>query len=192
MLQSLMSIFFYTLTTAVLAGAAVLQVWLVWSLVTSSWRHSVRDKTSAQELLMRVIAVVVGVLIYIGSKAIGVSVPQLAYDAMSPSFPFSVALGGVVFPTLLGFFVSWFIVRHIGGRNEFKDAVTMRVLAMVITLIFFTYVDCWFYAYSKGGDALQLLPNLTFILSALLYAIFKYQPYRAPVMKMGREDQTIE
>lgn len=167
---------FTILTQAVLFAAALLQLWLIARLILWPWGQ-IAAKNSHQETLMRGIAGVVGLMLYIGSRAIGVSVPELAFRAMSNSFPLTVALGGIVLPSAVGLLVSWFVVRHISGRDAQKDAVAMRVLTMAMALVFFVYCDSWFYTFAQGGRTLQFLPNLTFVLAALLYAIFRYHPY---------------
>lgn len=173
-----MVVAFTVLTHVVLFAAALLQLWLISRLVLQLDERS-NPLRRPQEMLMRGIAGVVGLLLYLGSRAIGLSVPELSFKAMSMSFPFAIAIGGILVPSAVGVLVSWFVVRHISGRTAAKDAVAMRVLTMVMALVFFIYCDSWLYTFSEGGKALQFVPNLVFVLAALLYAVFKYQPYDA-------------
>ncbi len=131
----------------------------------------------SRELIMRGVAVITGLLLYLGAKAAGLSIPSLSYDAMSTSFPFAIAMGGFVVPSLVGFVVSWFVIKHISGRDSGRDLIAMRVLSMMLSLVFFVYCDSYRYAFSEGATTVQYLPNLTFSLSILLYAVFKYQPH---------------
>jgi F0F1-type ATP synthase assembly protein I len=131
------------------------------------------------EGVMRGIAATVGLLLYIGGRAAGISIPQLAFDALSNSFPTSFAAVGVVAPSCMGFAVSWFFIRHISSKDARKDAVAMRVLTLMMSLVFFLYCDSYIYVFSSGvGGAVHYLPNLVFVLSALLYAVLKYHPSR--------------
>jgi hypothetical protein len=51
---------------------------------------------------------------------------------------------------------------------------------MIMTMVFFLFVDTYvatFDAAQQHGDGFKLLlPNLTFVLAVLLYAVFKYHP----------------
>ena len=143
-------------------------------------RISFQDKARSRherETLMRGIAIITGLLLYLGARAAGISVPELAYKAMSTSFPLAIALGGFVIPSLAGFVVSWFVIKHISGKDFERDVITMRVMSVILSLVFFVYCDSYVYTFSAGATTVQYLPNLVFSLSALLYAIFKYQPY---------------
>jgi hypothetical protein len=54
----------------------------------------------------------------------------------------------------------------------------MRILALVMTMTFFLYTDTYvatFYV-AHQADFKLLLPNLTFTLAVLLYAVFRFHP----------------
>lgn len=77
-----------------------------------------------------------------------------------------------------GLLVAWYVVRFFNSRNERKRSVAMRILARVMTVVFFLYTD----TYAAASDAAHhdeafklLLPNLTCVLSVLLF-VFRYQP----------------
>jgi hypothetical protein len=93
---------------------------------------------------------------------------------MSNSFPLSIAFGGVVLPSMTGFIVSWFFIKHLTSKHH--NIIATRVLAMLMSLVFFIYVDSYFYTFSANSPTIYFLPNLVFVLSALLYAVFKYRP----------------
>lgn len=80
---------------------------------------------------------------------------------------------------MVGFAVSWFFIRHIKSKNAQKDAVAMRILTLMMSLVFFLYCDSYFYVFtSDAKGVVHYLPNLIFVLSALLYAVLKYHPYQ--------------
>ena len=63
------------------------------------------------EKAVRLSAFATGILIYYGSKTIGVSIPSLMIQSLAITKPFSIGLFGILFPSLTGFFVAWYCVR---------------------------------------------------------------------------------
>ena len=74
--------------------------------------------------------------------------------------------------------VAWYVTGYFNNRNERKNLIGMRVLSMVMAVVFFLFVDTYVAAYGTTQDAgfALLLPNLTFTLAVLLYAVFRYHP----------------
>jgi hypothetical protein len=74
--------------------------------------------------------------------------------------------------------VAWYVTGYFNNRNERKNLIGMRVLSMVMAVVFFLFVDTYVAAYGAAHDAgfNLLLPNLTFTLAVLLYAVFRYHP----------------
>ena len=60
-----------------------------------------------------------------------------------------------------------------------RNVVGMRVLSLLMTFVFFLYCDTYIATYGvrKSHDFVYLLPNMTFVLSVLLYSLFRYHPY---------------
>jgi hypothetical protein len=87
-------------------------------------------------------------------------------------------LAGALAPAAVGFLVAWYVTGYFNSRNERKNLIGMRVLALVMAVVFFLFVDTYVAAYGVAHDAgfRLLLPNLTFTLAVLLYAVFRYHP----------------
>lgn len=130
------------------------------------------------ERFMRGLAATAGFLIYVGAKAVGVSMPDLLFKGLAFSYPVTLGLAGVLFPALMGYVIAWYVTRHLNSASEMKNALAMRVLTMIVTLVFFLYCDSYLATYGEQNtkDIVFMLPNLTFVLSILLYTIFKYHP----------------
>ncbi len=141
--------------------------------------------TTGAELVMRALAATCGLLFYIGAKAIGLSVPELMYKSLSAPFPISVGLAGVIAPSAIGFFVSWYVIRQLKRLDPARDALSVRVLVLVTTFVFFLYCDTYFATFGGAPSAkfVHLLPNLVFVLSVLMYAILRYDPTEIPALR---------
>lgn len=130
------------------------------------------------EKLMRSLAAAAGLLIYVGSKSLGVSIPGLMFESLETTVPISVGLLGVAIPSMGGLLIAWYVVRFLNSADAVRNVVGMRVLSLVMTFVFFLYCDSYVATYGKekSPELVYLLPNLTFVLSVLLYSIFKYHP----------------
>ena len=162
---------FTILVHAALLFAAFGQFYLLLSVILrfSSYEH---------EKLMRGLSAACGLLIYVGSKALGLSIPTFIYESLSTTVPISIGLLGVIAPSVMGFVIAWYVVRYLNSKDAVRNVVGMRVLTMIMTYVFFLYCDAYVATYGTGQskDFVYLLPNLTFVLSILLYAIFQYHP----------------
>jgi hypothetical protein len=162
---------FNVLLHAVLIIAALCQLVLVSTVIA-------RFNRSVQETIMRSAASVAGVLLYLGAKALGLSIPAFLLEALTQSGAYLTGLAGALAPALVGFVVAWYVTGYFNSRNERKNLIGMRVLTMVMVIVFFLFIDTYVATYSAPHDAgfNLLLPNLTFTLAVLLYAVFHYHP----------------
>jgi hypothetical protein len=162
---------FTTLIHVVLVAAALCQLLLIGVVIA-------RFNRSIPETIMRSAAAVAGVLLYLGAKALGLSIPAFLLQALTQSGAYLTGLAGALAPALVGFVVAWYVTGYFNSRNERKNLIGMRVLALVMAVVFFLFVDTYIAAYGAAHDAgfNLLLPNLTFTLAVLLYAVFRYHP----------------
>lgn len=65
------------------------------------------------EVAVRSMAAVAGFLIYVGSAALGISIPELMLSAVSTSSPFTFGFLGIIVPGLAGTLVAWFCLQNI-------------------------------------------------------------------------------
>ena len=163
--------FFSTLIHLVLVSAALCQLLLLATVIAKFNR-------STPEVIMRSAAAVAGVLLYLGAKAMGLSIPAFLLQAITQSGSYLTGLAGALLPAAVGFLVAWWVTRYFNNRNERKNLIGMRVLSMVMAVVFFLFVDTYVATYGAAHDAgfALLLPNLTFTLAVLLYAVFRYHP----------------
>jgi hypothetical protein len=78
-----------------------------------------------------------GLLLYVGAKALGLSIPALVLHALGQSASFTTGLVGELLPALTGILVAWYVTRYFNSRNERRNLVGMRILARVLTVVFF-------------------------------------------------------
>jgi hypothetical protein len=169
--QATMLAIFSALIHLVLVSAALCQLLLIGMVIAKFNR-------STPEVIMRSAAAVAGVLLYLGAKALGLSIPAFLLQAITQSGSYLTGLAGTLAPALVGFVVAWYVTGYFNNRNERKNLIGMRVLSMVMAVVFFLFVDTYVAAYGTAQDAgfALLLPNLTFTLAVLLYAVFRYHP----------------
>jgi len=134
------------------------------------------EDIGAFEKAIRVLTLLTGFLIYVGSKALGLSFPSLMLTAINTTNPFSTGAVGVVLPSSVGTFVAWYCLKNI--RRD--HSVAIRLIILITTFILVLFGDTYIATYSSNWPPEQglnklLLPNLTFTVGLSLYVIFKYQ-----------------
>jgi hypothetical protein len=127
---------------------------------------------------MRSCAAVAGLLLYLGSKALGLSVPVFLLHAITMGGAYLTGLVGALAPAAVGFAVAWWVCGYFNSWTKRRNVIGMRVLALVMSMVFFLYTDTYVAAFSAAHPAgwELLLPNLVFVLAVLLYAVFKFLP----------------
>ena len=162
---------FQWIVRAILVAALLGKFLLLYTVVA-------RFSPSLQERIMRSIAAVCGLLLYLGAKTLGLSVARFLLYSLTMSGALLTGFLGALLPGALGFIVSWHVCHFMNSRNRRRNLVGMRILAMTMAMVTMLYVDCFIAATdpTHGGDIKLLLPNLTFVLSVMLYAVFKYYP----------------
>jgi hypothetical protein len=135
---------------------------------------AIRATGDFSEKLMMIGASMTGFLIYFGSRAMGLSIPQLVLPAISDPNPYKIGLVGAVIPACSGVLVAW----H-GLRCLRKSAgVSWRLLLLGGT--FFTallgdvYAATFAVEYARNGFDASLLPNLAFQIGMTLHLIFHF------------------
>jgi hypothetical protein len=165
---------FHAVLHVVLVAAIIGKCLLIWGVIFEF-------SPSRAERIMRSIAATCGLLLYLGAKALGVSIPMFLLGALTQSGAYVTGFLGALMPAMLGFLVAWYVTRAFNSRDARKNLIGMRVLAMVMSMAFFLYVDCYAAAVDTAHtDGFKmLLPNLTFVLAIMLYATFRYHPLPA-------------
>ena len=168
---AVMAAVFRVLVHIALASAAISQLLLIATVV---WRFSPRRT----ETIMRSAAAVCGLLIYLGAKALGLTIPEFLLYALTQSGSYLTGLIGALVPASVGFLCAWYVTRYFNSRDARKNIVGMRILALMMVLVFHLFIDTYLATFDVAhhDDFKLLLPNLTFVLAVLLYAVFKYHP----------------
>jgi hypothetical protein len=138
---------------------------------------------SWQERIMRSIAAMAGCLLYVGAKAFGLSIPTFLLAALTEGRAYITGSIGALLPAAVGFIVAWYVTGYLNSRNARRNLVGMRLLALVITVVFFLFADVYIASVdaAHNTDGLQLLlPNVSFCLAVMLYSIFEFHPQTEP------------
>jgi hypothetical protein len=165
--QALAAIF-GVLVQAVLVIAALCQLLLIGIVITSFGG-------SRQQLIMRAVAATVGLLIYVGARSAGITIPALLLDAMMLSGRYVSGFIGSVIPAAVGLLVAAIVTSQFNNRR--KHLVGARLLALLLAVTFLLYTDCLATLTDAAHtDGLRLLmPNILFAASAMLFAVFRYR-----------------
>ena len=130
------------------------------------------------ERAMRGIGFAIGLMIYIGARAVGLSIPQMLTSALSNINPLTVGFIGTLAPAAVGVLMAWYLVRQI----DKDDLIAKRTLIILTGFILLMFGDIYVASFGEyvEREAINryLLPNLSFILGMGLYAVFNYVPKR--------------
>jgi len=160
--------FFQTLTHILIILSMISILYHVIKVILSS--------TDVIERTVRFSALATGILIYYGSKTIGISIPSMMVQSFMITKPFTIGLFGIILPSLIGCFVAWYCVKSI----KKLDNSASRLMILIISFITVIFCDVYVTAYdiSTQGDSvfdITLLPNLTFTIALSLYIILRYK-----------------
>jgi hypothetical protein len=174
-----LAVVFAVILHAILVAAAFGIVLLVWAVIAKFPAPAGRLR---QKIIMRSIAAVAGVLVVLGSRAVGLSIPAFMVNAMMLGGYYVTGVLGSIIPGAAGLLVAWIVISRFNSRNEFKKLVSVRLLAMLLAVVLILYVDSYAlsadvaHVEAHAGAFRLLLPNLTFILSAIVLAVFRFNP----------------
>jgi hypothetical protein len=100
--HAVMAAIFSLLVQGVLVLAAIAQLVLIWIVISGFGG-------SRQQVVMRAIAAVAGLLIYVGARSAGMTIPALLLDAMMLSGRYVSGFVGSVIPAATGLVVAWVV-----------------------------------------------------------------------------------
>jgi hypothetical protein len=174
-----LAVVFSVILHAILIAAAFGIALLVWAVIA---KFPAPEGRLRQEIIMRSVAATAGVLLVLGSRAVGVSIPAFMLNALLLGGFYLTGVIGSIVPAAAGFAVAWVVISRFNSRNESKNLVSARLLAMLLAVVPILYCD----SYALSADAVRdeahagafrlLLPNLTLILAALVLAVFTFNP----------------
>jgi hypothetical protein len=162
------------------------------------------DWGNKHEIVLRILAAVSGVLIYIIAVSVGIKFPELILNAMYNP-PISrlpaeagIYLVGFILPATVGILISSsmtsYIKNHVEIEQNANKSTRIRWMCLIFTIILLLYCDLYIHCYKDTGentDILKsLLPNSTFMLSVLLFSIFSFRPSTsATTTRVGPTDE---
>jgi hypothetical protein len=138
----------------------------------------IKNSNEIQEKIIRTISLTTGFLIYFGSKAVGLSIPDLLIHAIKISNPYLTIFVGILLPFATGVIAAWFLQRVINKDEDFAARVIILITTFILVLFSDVYVGTFgVHQFNKELNA-YLLPNLSFTIGISLYLIFTYKSNR--------------
>ncbi len=129
---------------------------------------------------IRIMACVVGFLLYIGSRAVGLSIPELMISAITQGGYINIFIVTVLLPAGLGVVVTSFIINRLQDSHTIALRIVLMLAVFIIFLLFDSYTLSFGHEIDDNSINKFLLPNMIFTLSACLYAIFFLKPEHLP------------
>ena len=132
------------------------------------------ETTVRHERIVLGIALVTGPFAYIAARAFGISIPTLMVGAVAEGTWFSLVSLGLVIPSLAGFFLA----RYVIWCMKEDDVIATRVMLLISSLVLIMFSDIYVVAAgeAKFDNLRPLLPNVTFLLTMMLFVVFVYRP----------------
>lgn len=164
-----MATIFNVLTNVLIVTSVLVMIFLIGRLIFGG--------RGELEVAVRSMAAVAGFLIYVGSKAVGLSIPSFMLSAISTTNPFTIGFLSIVVPGAAGVVVAWFCLMNIRRAEELGSRLVVLLSTFIVALFGDVYVaTLGTEVTSEQGIDLSLLPNLTFTVGISLYIIFRYLP----------------
>jgi hypothetical protein len=163
---------FTWLLHAALLGAVLCQIVLLFVVIT-------RFDRSTPETIMRSASAVAGLLLFITSLAMNLSIPALMLSVITQGGALMTGLFGAILPAAVGFLVAAYANRYFSNRDTRRNRVGMRILSLVLSLALFLYIEAYTVAFSveHTAESLRLLaPSMSYTLAVLVFAILRYHP----------------
>ncbi|NLS80065.1 MAG: hypothetical protein GXY76_22725 [Chloroflexi bacterium] len=125
------------------------------------------------ERLLRAAAAAAGLLIYLGGRAYGLSIPDLMASALEVTKPLIKDLVSIVAPLASGSFVAFFCIQTMKRDSD----IGARGIVLFSALVFTMFSDTYAVLASQAtpNNLALALPNITFVLGVILYSIFSYK-----------------
>lgn len=165
-----MALFFSILTHIIIVAGIIAIYYFIYLMIIKM------DNTV--ERIIRLVSLTTGFLIYIGAKAIGISIPELMLGGLSITNPFTVGIWGIIFPWFLGTIVAWYCIRELNKNEDIATRLIILITSFIVVMFGDVYVVSYQIETNVNGLNLSLLPNLTFTIGLSLYVIFKYHGSR--------------
>jgi len=133
--------------------------------------RTIVDTHTRAESVVRSVASVVGVFVYVITKALGVTLPQTIIEGVA-SVSLNQALVMWVVPSaLLGWVVAFGLLRSLR-----RSGIAIRMVIFIATLLILFFSDTYAATFEVGGLANNaLMPNIAFVIGLGFYVMLNYR-----------------
>jgi len=130
----------------------------------------IMEDGNQKERLTRIIALLIGLMIYILSKFTGQDYITTLFSSYMDSTGGAITqIIKLVAPFLVGYFVSSFIYKKLKSKDE-KQSIYM--LIVISTLIFFAFIDMYFGSDWTDIKKSNIIANASFVLGIMVMFVF--------------------
>jgi len=124
------------------------------------------------ETIMRVLAFSVGLLVFLGGKSTGVSMPALILSSIDSTGGIISALIQYIFPAITGSFITFFLFRSI-KKAQGDDNKIIYFLIFVSTLVALLFSDIYFGNFTIESEKSIVGTNISFVAGIIFTLLFK-------------------
>jgi hypothetical protein len=130
----------------------------------------IMEDGNQKERLTRIVALLIGLMIYILSKFTGQDYVSTLFNSyMDASGGFITQMIKLIAPFLIGYIVSSFIYKNLKSKDE-KQSIYM--LIVISTLIFFTFINIYFGSDWTDIKKSNIIANASFVLGIMVMFVF--------------------
>lgn len=124
------------------------------------------------ETIMRVLAFSVGLLVFLGGKSTGVSMPALILSSIDSTGGIISALIQYIFPAIAGSLITFFLFRSI-KKSQGDDNKIIYFLIFVSTLVALLFSDIYFGNFTIESEKSIVGTNISFVAGIIFTLLFK-------------------
>lgn len=130
-------------------------------------------QASGAEQFVRMAAVSAGLLLFLGSKAFGITFADLMFLAVTDASLLQVLSVATIIPIIVGILVSQMTISAMKSGEYFAIRIVLLVGVLMLTQI--SYLNYFALTQTNLSPDKALLPNLCYSLSVCLWVVFKFK-----------------
>lgn len=123
------------------------------------------------ETTMRVLASSLGLLLYLGGKSTGVSIPALILSSIDSTGGIISGLIQYIFPAIAGSLITLFLFQSI--KDSKTDNKKIYLLIFISTLVTLLFTDIYFGNVTSESESASVGTNISFVSGIILTLLFK-------------------
>lgn len=142
----------------------------------------INSAPSPVERNLRYLALAAGLLLFFAANTLNIDLASLTFGALSLAFPGRTAIADFLLPASAGICSSWFLLK--GLKEKARASKAIKLVILLTAFLLFAFAGLYAESVKAGeGKARLLLPNVSFVLALILYAVFRYDPEENPGTK---------